>query len=247
MEKYMWKSIAAVFCCLNFVGCQTMQQQSNKTQGQMERDRVVDNINNGAAAFKVCMSEIVVNQICKRFSEEIVFENADSANKFALLTNNNKPTAEQIELIKEAIPFITKCRAKSIESLTGTPLLTGRLKYFNTLDEMYIKLAKGEISIGAANETKSKAIAQGKIDWANAWNDLDARFREMHDSEVSGRRQAAAAMLPYLMQQQQNQQFQQQMQYQQQMQNIISNRPVMTSPTTTNCSTIGNQINCTTR
>jgi hypothetical protein len=243
----MCKSIAAVFCCVILVGCQTMQQQSNTTQGQMERDRLVATLNNRAAASESCVNGISDNKIYKWFTEEIVFEQDSSANKFTLLMKTNKPTAEQIELIKDAIPFITKCRSPSLAPLTGTPLLTGQLKYFNTLDEMYIRLAKGEISIGQANEYKSKAIAQAKIDWANSWNDLDARFREMHDSEVSGKRQAAAAMLPYLMQQQQNQQFQQQMQYQQQMQNIISNRPLLTSPTTTNCSKIGNQINCTTR
>lgn len=97
-----------------------------------------------------------------------------------------------------------------------------------------------------ANEERAKIVAQQKTDWANAAAELDSRLRAMHESEMPGRRQAAAAMLPYLMQQQQNQQFQQQILYQQQMQNIVSNRPIMTAPITTNCSKLGNQINCTT-
>ena len=243
----MWKLIASVCFCLTLVGCETMQQQPRKTQGELERDRILANLRDGEVATKTCLNDVIETPIYKRFSEEIIFDRDDAPNKFTLLTNKNKPTAEQIDLIKDAIPFITKCRSKNLELLSGTPLLTSRLKYFNTLDEVYIKLAKGEISIGEANEGKSKAIAQGKIDWANVWNDLNARFREMHDAEISGRRQAAAAMLPYLMQQQQNQQFQQQLLYQQQMQNIINNRPVLTSPITTNCSTYGNQTNCTSR
>ena len=64
----MWKSIVTVFCCVILVGCQTMQQQSNKTQGQMERDRVVATLNNGDAAIKSCVNGISDNKIYKRFS-----------------------------------------------------------------------------------------------------------------------------------------------------------------------------------
>ncbi len=61
----MCKSIAAVFCCVILVGCQTMQQQSNTTQGQMERDRLVATLNNRAAASESCVNGISDNKIYK--------------------------------------------------------------------------------------------------------------------------------------------------------------------------------------
>jgi hypothetical protein len=164
-----------------------------------------------------------------------------------MLANKNKPTEEQIELLKESIPILTKCRTHLVDGYRGTPFVIPTLKYYNAIDAIYIKLLKNEMTIGDANEERVKAVAQRKIDWANTSTELDGRLRAMHDAEVQGRRQAAAAMMPLLMQQQQNQQFQQQMLYQQQMQNINNNRPIFTSPSITNCTRNGNQTNCITQ
>lgn len=243
----MKKLLVAAGCCLSLIGCETMQQQPQKSQAQMENERIISTLRTSDANFKICQDEAKKLDLYKRVYEEVFFETDESPNKFSMLANKNKPTKEQIELVKDAMPIITKCRSALIDGQRGTPFLAVTLKYFNTIDAMYIKLVRGEITIGDANEERVKAVAQRKIDWENTGNELDARLRAMHESEMSGRRQAAAAMLPYLMQQQQNQQFQQQMLYQQQMQNIISNRPAITAPTTTNCLTFGNQINCTTR
>ncbi len=243
----MHKILAIAVCCLSLVGCETMQQQPQKSQAQMERDRIIESVKNGGISFNTCQQEVRKSELYRKVYEEIFFENDESSNKFSMLANKNKPTNEQLEMLKDAIPIITKCRTPTIEANRNTPFITTTLKYFNAVDAMYIKLIRGEMTIGDANEERVKATAQRRIDWENASNELDTRLRAMHESEMQGRRQAAAAMLPYLMQQQQNQQFQQQLFYQQQMQNIISNRPVMTSPTTTNCTTYGNQTNCTSR
>ncbi len=243
----MRKLILIVGCCMALVGCETMQQQPQKSQAQIENERILSSLRNADASFKYCQEEAKKLDLYKRVYEEVFFENDESPNKFSMLANKNKPTNEQIELIKDAMPILTKCRSAVIDGHRSTPFLTVTLKYYNAIDAMYIKLIRGEMTIGDANEERVKAVAQRKVDWATTGNELDSRLRAMHDSEMSGRRQAAAAMLPYLMQQQQNQQFQQQMLYQQQMQNMMSNRPVMTAPTMTNCSTYGNQINCTTR
>lgn len=243
----MYKLIAIVACCLSLVGCETMQQQPQKTQAERERERIVETIKNGGISFNICQQEVKKSDLYRKVYDEIFFETDESPNKFSMLANKNKPTIEQIEMLKEAIPLITKCRAPTIEANRNTPFGTTTLKYFNAVDAMYIKLIRGEITIGDANEERVKATAQRNIDWQNATRDMDERLRAMHDSEVQGRRQAAAAMLPYLMQQQQNQQFQQQMLYQQQMQNINNNRPILTSPAITNCTRNGNQTNCITQ
>lgn len=243
----MKKLLAIIACSLSLVGCETMQQQPQKSQATQENERITAFLRTADARYKMCQDEAKKSDLYIKVYEQIFFETDESPNKYAMLANKNKPTNEQLELLKEAMLVITKCRTPLIDGYATTPFLTPTLKYFNAVDAMYIKLIKGEMTIGDANEERVKAVGQRKLDWANTASELDSRLRAMHESEMQGRRQAAAAMLPYLMQQQQNQQFQQQMLYQQQMQNIYNNRPVLTSPTTTNCTTYGNQTNCTSR
>lgn len=243
----MLKTLVMIGCCFALVGCKTMQQQPQKSQAQVEKERILSSLRTADTNFKSCQDEAKKTDLYKRIYEEVFFENDMSANKFTMLANKNKPTNEQIELVKDAMPILTKCRSGVIDGHRGTPFLTVTLKYYNAFDAMFIKLIREEMTIGDANEERVKANAQREIEWATTGNDLDSRLRAMHESEMSGRRQAAAAMLPYLLQQQQNQQFQQQMLYQQQIQNIMNKRPILNAPTTTNCSTFGNQINCTTR
>ncbi len=226
-------------------GCETMKPQ--KSQAQFEQERISQQVAASFANAKPCLDEIKEKTEIKRMNEELLFESENSENKFLLITKNEKPNAEQIELLKNAVPSATKCRQIIVGGLNGTPFQVVMLKYYNALDVVYLKLMKGEITIGGANEEKSKILAEHKTNWAQATAELDGRLRAMHNSEMEGKRQAAAAMMPYLLQQQQNNQMQQQLFYQQQMQNINNNRPILTSPTTTNCSTFGNQINCTTR
>jgi hypothetical protein len=243
----MLKKFLAVSCCLIFAGCETIPQQSQKTQAELERDRIAVTLKSTAARFNGCTDEVRGSEIYKRVHEEIFYETDESPNKFSMLAYKNKPTPQQIELIKEAIPIISKCRKTLLDGYSGTPFITVTLKSFNAIDTMYLRLIKGEITIGEANEERMKAVAQRNIEWSNVGSELNARLEAMHNSEVQGKRQAAAALLPYLMQQQQNQQFQQHLLYQQQLQQINNNRPILTAPTRTNCSTYGNQVNCTTR
>ena len=243
----MCKLLLVFVFCFGLAGCETMQQQPQKSGAQFEKERIIGTLQNADANFKVCSDEYKQSETYKRVFAEVFYESDESSNKFTMLANTKKPTDEQIELVKNALPTITGCRKILLDGYSNTPFLTVNLKYYNSMDAMLIRFIKGDISIGDANEERAKAAAQRKMDWANTSSEIDARLRTMHDNEINGRRQAAAAMLPYLMQQQQNQQMQQQMFYQQQMQNINNNRTILTSPTQTNCTTYGNQTNCTSR
>lgn len=243
----MYKLILVIGFCFGLVGCETMQQQPQKSGAQLERDRIIGTLRMAEANFKQCSDEAKKTDVYKRIFDEVFYESDESSNKFAMLTNKNKPTDEQMDFVKNGISAITGCRKLLIDGYGNTPFLTVTLKYYNAIDSMFIRFIKGEITIGDANEERAKAAAERKLDWAKTSSETDARLRDMHDSEMNGRRQAAAAMMPYLMQQQQNQQMQQQMWYQQQMQNINNNRPILSPPTRTNCTTYGNQTDCTTR
>ena len=243
----MRSGLLIIFLCLSLAACETMQQRPDRLQAQIEHERILAKLRSADTAAKACNDALKATGVNTKLYEEILYESDTSANKYKLLTKDEKPTQEQIEYLKEAVPKITKCREHITNGYIGTPFLYAALNYFNAQDAIYIKLMKSEITISQANDERAKSLSQQKSEWAAASADMESRLRAMHNAEVEGRRQAAAAMLPYLMQQQQSQQFQQQMLYQQQMQNIISNKPIITAPTTTNCTSFGSQINCTTR
>lgn len=211
----------------------------SKSFAEAENARINGRLIYADNKFNTCNNEIKNSDLAVRMRETILVDNDTSTNKFSLLMNKNKLSAEQFEFVKDAIPVLSKCRPVLIEEQGNTPFQIVTLKYYNSMDEIYLKLLKGEITIGEANEAKLKALSQHRIDWTNASNELQANLRTMHDSEMAGKRQAAATL--------QQQQFQRQMMYQQQMQNVFNNRPPVTPTVTTNCTTLGNQINCTSR
>ena len=243
-------AIASVFAMIILSGCETMpkQYEPQKSQAQLENERIRFTLTNAQASFKTCQDEIKKSDLLLKIYQDILLENDESPNKYTLLANKNKPNNEQIESLKESMPTITKCRPMLTKGYQSTPFITPTLKFYNVLDAIYIKLIKGEMTIGDANEEIVKADGQRKLDWANTGFELDARFRAMHESEMQGRRQEAAAMLPYLMQQQQIQQMQQNqyMLQQQQIQNSILQKPVIRTPIQTQCYRDGNYVNCTT-
>jgi len=233
------KNTILIFCILfTAAGCQT-----NKSQSQSEVDYVSVRLANANSNLNSCVNDAKRNPQVARFYEEIIYEKDDSSNKYSLIAKKDKLTDEQAEVLKQAITVLSKCREKMLSDMNGTPFQQTIYRYYSATEAIYIKLIKKEISIGDANEEKVKALAQQRIDWNNAANDFNNRVMSIQNAENESRRQAAAIMLPYMMQQQQNQQLM----YQQQMQNLNNNRPVLTSPITTNCLTNGNQTNCTSR
>ena len=239
------KLIPVIALVIALAGCET--NRPIPTQAQAENDRVAQRVANTRTAEKLCVDELEQDPDYKRVNDEIIYKRNDSPNKFDLMTNKNKLNEEQVELLKRFIRLSSKCREISLAGLSGTPFVAVQTRIFSTFDAMYLRLLKGEITIGEANEKRADAIAQANIEWERANGEINARLNQMHNNEVNDRNQRAAAMLPYLMQQQQNQQMQQQLWYQQQMQAITNNRPVVVAPTTTNCTKIGDQVNCTTR
>ena len=242
MKKY----ILPIAIVLLMSGCGT--SKPTKSQAQYEQERISARVASSNMNTKTCVEEAKKDPQVQKFFNEIMYEVDTSPNKFTLLTNKEKINKDQIETLKDSILILNKCRQMRMTELAGLPYQNTLLKYYNAVDSVYIKMLKGEISIGEANEERVKAVAQQRTDWSNAWSEIDNRLRSLHNSEMEGRRQEAAAMMPLLMQQRQNQynqQMQQDMLNQQQMNNIFNN--LLAPPRNTNCTTFGNQTNCTTR
>jgi hypothetical protein len=220
-------------------GCETM---GNKTGAQMERDRILGLLKKSDADYIICSSANLQTNAYKKFYSEIFIEKEDSPNKFDLLTSKNKLTVNQKEILKEVVVLGGKCRQASLQPLNGLPYQLLKMQLYNSMDEIYLKLLKDEITIGQANEAKVKVLMEAKVSWSKETAELNERLQNSHNQEVNNAQRRAEIFMPYLMQQQLIQQQQQQNFYQQQMQQIINNRPI-----NTRCNTYGNTIDCITR
>ncbi len=220
-------------------GCQTM---GNKTGAQLESDRVTYLFNKSNSDTLLCHGEISKTTPYKVVYSDIFFEKDDSPNKYDLLSSNKKLTINQKESLKEYLVLQNKCRQAKLEPLNGLPHQIVSMQYNNSMDEVYLKLFKDEITIGQANEAKVKIAMEYRMNWTKETAELNARLQESHNQEVGNAQRRAQILMPYLMQQQLIQQQQQQNNYQQQIQQINNNRTI-----NTRCNTYGNTTNCTTR
>ncbi len=227
----MVKIIIILGVALILGGCEVM-----KSKAQIEQIKIKEQISTAKLNSKVCVDVAMQNPQVKQFTNELIYESDMSPNKYTLLTTKEKPSIEQIAVIKSVANILGKCREVMMTSLIETPFRAVQSKYNNSIDGIYIKLIKGEISIGEANQENTKNITQYNADWESTWDDVNDRLRTMHNAEVDGKRKAVAA---YIKQQQA-----QQMINQQGMQKIINSFP---SETRTNCTTYGNQTDCTSR
>lgn len=152
----------------------------------------------------------------------------------AQLTDNGLPTEEEAKLLVASHKELTACRQRMIEDSmkavpSTVPLL---LQQFNQADSLTVDLLQRKITYGEANR-KSSALANDFIArYQGALAELDRELQASHQAELAHRQAAGQALLQWSAQQQALQQNQQLI-------NTI-NRPVMT-----NCTRMGNTVNCT--
>jgi hypothetical protein len=244
----MIKLIVVLLAALSLSGCQT-----NMSQAGIE----VDNLKQGYARIqsqtKACVDSVEATDAGKVFTSQILFARPESLNKYELLTNNSKLNDPQKSALKEVLLLNQACREinmKGLSALHGAHANNQRL-YNSKIDAVYVALLNGDFTIADANKAKEKAIGE-YLSMQEAINSQDRqRWQAMDAQENADRSARAAILLPMLMQQQIQAQQQQNM-YNQQMNQINNNRPVYvppayTPPVTTNCTTFGNQVQCTSR
>jgi hypothetical protein len=244
------KSIALIIAAMSLSGCQT-----NMSQAGIEFDNLKNSFAKVRGETDVCFESVyATTDAGKVVASQIMFAKQESPNKFDLLTNNSKLNDAQKSSLKEFLAVSQRCRdilLRGISSFHGAHANNQRL-YYSKLDAIYVALLNGDFTVADANKAKEKAISELQSMAQDIHNQDRQRWQAMDAQENADRSARAAILLPMLMQQQQIQAQQQQNMYNQQMNQINSNRPVYvppayTPPVTTNCTTFGNQVQCTSR
>jgi len=201
-----------------------------------EYDNFVTRYSEYSAATKECADSIGEKDTGKIVTSEILFSNPNATNKFSLLANPNKLSGSQKEALKEYLTDLQMCRNKTAEMIARLPAITANIiiSYRNDSDIVYIQLLTDKITIGEANIKKSDLFTKFSSDLARANNDYIRALNDRNNADADRRQRAAAILVPYL---QNNKPYQVPMPQVQQ--------PIIRPSINTNCTTYGNQINCT--
>ena len=232
------KNLFVVGLIISLFGCQTT------STAQREYDQIMSNVKKSKEKWQSCSEKMILTESYKKISNEVLYSKDDSPNKISLMMSDEYLSNDQLDALKQYIIEALKCRPFTYE-LAPYNTRIAFINYYNQIDSVYLKLARREISIGSANTEKDKLVRERQKNLDSAWQMDMQRLNDINKEEMANQRANAAALAPYLLQQQQiNQQIQQQ-NYNQQMNAIRNNQP--RPPINTNCTTIGNNTNCISR
>jgi hypothetical protein len=182
------------------------------------------------AQARACADQVSATPAGQIVASQVLFRDQTSGNRLELMINTNRPTPEQMAAFKEVISAAMQCRQPWLNAISGTGYYPPQANYYDFIDGVYLKLIKGEITIGEANTAKDYGIKQ----MASGMQAANAQINRNADEQ---RRQNALMLMPYLMQQP-----------------VYTPQPYIMQPAyvpprqiNTNCQTYGNTTNCTSR
>ena len=225
--KIIIKLACVFFTLIFFTGC--------ASQAQLRSNAMKQAFDDGATKNRACRAAMKLDSSVLYTLNNILVENDNSSNKYTLLSSNQKLNKEMQQNFINFLNENSKCRALAMESASKihSSFLIPMLESQRRADTLSAKLLSNEITIGEFNRGHQDSRSQFDREWATTWSIIDKELAENHNYEMQSRQRAALIM--------QNWSIQQQQLYQNQMLYNNLNRPV-----TTNCSVIGNFINCTT-
>jgi len=137
------------------VGCQsTKGPEQGGAEGRSDRQKFVD----ADRVASECSATSFATPSGKIVSQQIIFINRDGAANDQLMTSTSRLTGPQKLALREYLAENLKCRETFFAGLDGTTYYAAFARYFNTMDDVYVKLLTDQITIGQANAAKAKAI-----------------------------------------------------------------------------------------
>jgi len=177
-RRYLELIIAAALCA----GCQTQAQRTNTEL----KDRFTVVKQNT----QQCVDTLSANPVAKKVGSEILFAKPDDPNRFELATIKSKLTPEQKSTLKEYISIGLNCRNIVIDGYRGLPVQQPYMDYYAKMDQIYVGLLSGELSIGDANRLKMTAINSLQSESRAAGEKIDQSLANAHNAELAQRQKA---------------------------------------------------------
>lgn len=240
------KFLIAVASMSILTACAPWQYQLTPAEAAMDRTSKTHEsaqIRN-EACFASALANPEIAPSYKIVEEQIIFTRLDSQNKLSLMSSNAKITEPQKKALLTFLTAVRPCQNEIINDLKTIPSLSAILSnYDGDLDILYSNLISQKITIGEANQQKSKLVSKRRTDYAAAIQNLNNQLYTQINQESQANNQRRAVAAQFLMNQQAIN-AQQNLQYQQNQQNLL-NQMNQNNPVTTRCNLFGNQVNCT--
>ncbi|HQT21000.1 MAG: hypothetical protein B7Y05_08190 [Polynucleobacter sp. 24-46-87] len=243
----MKKIFLVIITILGISGC--VQRQYVPTQSEIRKTNDVATVESAQGRFNRCQAEIVSPQqknpkllaSAEIVTKQVYYDKEDSPNKLDLMSSSAKISDKQKNALLDVLAANQLCRAGLKTDLGTFPsLLVVYENYYGEMDIVNAQLISKKITIGDANTQKAKLQVKAKSDYVTASTNLNNQYNAAISQESQARQaedmQRRAIASQYLMNQQAinaQQQINQQNQ-------INNSRPV-----NTNCTRMGNSVNCT--
>lgn len=156
------------------VGCQTTQMP---TQAQSEADTFNRKFMLADKEATDCSKSVMSSQAAQIVAQQVIFLSKENSNQSMLLSTQSKLSVQQKMALKDYLTQNLICREAFFRAIEGTPYYGVFFKYFNTMDNVYVKLLSDEITVAQANRIKVEAIEENVRDLAAAQAALSSSAR----------------------------------------------------------------------
>ncbi len=196
------------------------------TQAQIQAQTMAENAQSAGAAGEACVRNVQASPAFAPLLQR--FPSKPSDTTIEQLANTNKATEGEIKAIFLVHPEFQKCRQALMSQAALThpgipPILAAA---YAKRDADLVELVQKKITWGEWTVRLKTSDAELGVELAAENQRINAGLQQSHEAELQRRQAAANALAAYARQQQ-----------------IIDN---MNRPITTNCSALGNTVNCTT-
>ncbi len=120
-----------------------------------------------------CSKSIMSSQAAQIVAQQVIFLSKESSNQSMLLATQSKLSMQQKMALRDYLTQNLKCREAFFRAIEGTRYYGVFFKYFNTMDNVYVRLLGDEITVAQANRIKIQAIEDNVRDLATAQSALN--------------------------------------------------------------------------
>ena len=148
-------SLLAFIGALALAGCQsTTGPDQASAEGKTDKQRFIE----ADRVATECSAKSFATPSGQVVSQQIIFLSRDTATNEKLMASTSRLSGQQKLALREYLAENLKCREAFFAGLDGTAYYAVFARYFNTMDDVYVKLLTDQITIGQANAAKAKAI-----------------------------------------------------------------------------------------
>lgn len=224
--------------------------QGYATAAEEQNSQLADKMKVGFEKNRQCNKELLDSPLGQEVTKSILVMADDQPNKYDLFASKAKLNDAQRKSLKSYLLENEKCNKIMLDVAAGTPYGLPLAKRYSERNIVFTKLLSGQMTIGEANLAREQLYIKSREEMTAVGKSIDEGFKNSHNAEVAADAESKRRLENAI---RENQRAQQQQQIINQNQQIINNQiqqnrvnSAPRTPITTDCTKMGNTVNCTT-